>query len=830
MARLNECAIARGAARPPVSSSARWMPLLMSCAGLLVMVAPALGQNQQYIYISSPTPQTISGFVVDTVKVPGSLALVSGSPFPESLDPEQMAIHPSGKFLFIVNSSSGTSKAVSVFRIDPSTGALTENPHSPFSAGGGVTPQVIVSEPTGRYLYVGNFEPANSSTPPTSGLLNSYLIDQATGDLTPTVAAPNECGPVCSTMPVNPVGLVADPTGKRIYAYGGNNSAQLTGAAILEYTIDSATGNVVPTSGGGTGTFPRCLAMDPKGRFLFSGRGQLGGFIDTNPIPSVGGSLQPPVSSLSLGTGNFPDSLAVDNGGNFLYAVINENGNGNLQGYTIDQTTGALALIQGPPFGVAGTTAESLVADPIGPFLYALGAGVEAFQIGSTGGLKPVSGSPFFSNLVGVAIVMTGATPVQPVSGPVAELTPATLDFGDVTVNTPNGPRPVLLTNVGNQGLAIGTNQILISGTNSSEFTQQNKCPPVLGVALSCTINVTFKPTTTGLQQATLFVNDNAPDTPQKTALSGNGVPPEPAVLLMPGSETFPGTAVGDSSLPKNITLTNSGQATLTFSGAGISLMGTNPGDFMQSNNCGASVAAVASCTITVTFKPTATGTRTATLNIPDNALDSPQQLSLSGSGDAPFAVSAGSGGSTTQTVNAGQTAQYNLQIMPSAGFSGAVTLGCSGAPTAAVCTVSTAPLQVGGGVPTPFTVSVTTTARGSAQLPGIGTNREPQNAPRFLPPQLFPLFVLAALLLLIRGTRANLAGSRRLAYSRAALAAAVLGIIFVSGCGGGSAMSPPPPPPPPPPVGTPAGSYTLMLTATSGSTTQILDLSLKVN
>jgi len=79
---------------------------------------------------------------------------------------------------------------------------------------------------------------------------------------------------------------------------------------------------------------------------------------------------------------------------------------------------------------------------------------------------------------------------------------------------------------------------------------------------------------------------------------------------------------------------------------------------------------------------------------------------------------------------------------------------------------------------------------------------------------------------------RANLAGLRRLVYSRAALAAALLGIIFVSGCGGGgSAMTtPPPPPPPPPPVGTPAGSYTLMLTATSGSTTQVLDLNLKVN
>jgi len=825
MARLNEPAVAKDAARPLVSSSAHWMPVLLACAALLVMVAPVLGQTQQYIYISSPTPggtaakQTISGFVVDTVKVPGSLALVTGSPFLESLDPEQMAIHPSGKFLFVLNPTSGTHESVSVFQIDPSTGALTKNSNSPFSAGGGVKPQVVIADPTGRYLYVGNFQSATTNT---TGILNSYLIDQATGDLTPTTSS-------STPMPVNPVGLVADPTGKRIYAYGGNNpAAGLTGAAVQEYIIDSTTGNPVPSGGGGIGQIPRCLAMDPKGRFLFSGRGQLGGFIDTNPIPSVGGSLQPPVSSLSLGTDNFPSSLTVDNGGNFLYAVIK----GSLQGYTIDQTTGALALMQGLPFGVARTTAESLVADPIGPFLYALGAGVEAFQIGSTGGLTPVSGSPFFSNLVGVAIAMTGATPVQPVSGPVAELTPATLDFGDVTVNTPNGPRPVLLTNVGNQGLAIGTNEILISGTNSSEFTQQNNCPPVLGVALSCPINITFKPITTGLQQATLFVNDNAPDTPQKTALSGNGVPPEPAVLLMPASETFPDTAVGDSSLPKNITLTNSGQATLTFSGAGISLMGTNPSDFTQSNNCGASVAAAASCTITVTFKPTATGTHTATLNIPDNALDSPQQLSLSGNGDAPFAVSAGSGGSTTQTVNAGQTAQYNLQIMPSAGFSGAVTLGCSGAPAAAVCTVSTSPLQVGGGVPAPFTVSVTTTARGSAQLPGIGTNRGPQNAPRFRPPQLLLLFVLAALLLLIRGMRANLAGLRRLVYSRAALAAALLGIIFVSGCGGGgSAMTtPPPPPPPPPPVGTPAGSYTLMLTATSGSTTQVLDLNLKVN
>src|SRR5712692_8793008 len=152
MARLNEPAVAKDAARPPVSSSARWTPLLVACAALLVMVAPVLGQTQQYIYISSPTPggtaaqQMISGFVVDTVKVPGSLALVSGSPFLENLDPEQMAIHPSGKFLFVLNPTSGTNGNISVFQINPSTGALTKNTNSPFSAGGGVTPQVVIAD------------------------------------------------------------------------------------------------------------------------------------------------------------------------------------------------------------------------------------------------------------------------------------------------------------------------------------------------------------------------------------------------------------------------------------------------------------------------------------------------------------------------------------------------------------------------------------------------------------------------------------------------------------------------------------------------------------
>jgi len=72
---------------------------------------------------------------------------------------------------------------------------------------------------------------------------------------------------------------------------------------------------------------------------------------------------------------------------------------------------------------------------------------------------------------------------------------------------------------------------------------------------------------------------------------------------------------------------------------ASVGFTGTNPGDFGQTNNCGASVAAGGSCTINVTFTPTATGSRSATLTVTDNASNSPQTAGVSGTGAAPTAI-----------------------------------------------------------------------------------------------------------------------------------------------------------------------------------------------
>jgi hypothetical protein len=102
-------------------------------------------------------------------------------------------------------------------------------------------------------------------------------------------------------------------------------------------------------------------------------------------------------------------------------------------------------------------------------------------------------------------------------------------------------------------------------------------------------------------------------------------------VNLAPTSLNFGKMPVGTTSAPMNATLSNTGTGTLLISS--MALTGPNSADYVQTNNCGSSVAPGASCAITITFTPGATGNRTATLAITDNAPKSPQPVPLTGSG-----------------------------------------------------------------------------------------------------------------------------------------------------------------------------------------------------
>ena len=122
-----------------------------------------------------------------------------------------------------------------------------------------------------------------------------------------------------------------------------------------------------------------------------------------------------------------------------------------------------------------------------------------------------------------------------------------------------------------------------------------------------------------------LSINDNAADSPQTVALSGTG---EIQAAITPASTSYARLAVGTSSAAKVFTLANHMNVPLT----GISISTT--GDFsVSTNTCGTSVAAMKSCTISVVFTPTQTGTRTGMLSVSDSATNSPQTANLKGTG-----------------------------------------------------------------------------------------------------------------------------------------------------------------------------------------------------
>ncbi len=212
---------------------------------------------------------------------------------------------------------------------------------------------------------------------------------------------------------------------------------------------------------------------------------------------------------------------------------------------------------------------------------------------------------------------------------PVVSLTPTSLTFVSQTVGTTSASQSITLSNTGSAVLAIDS--ITITGTDASEFNQTNGCSASLAADSSCTINVTFAPTTAGNATASVSFTDDAAGSPQTVPLTGVGA--EPVVSLSPTSLTFASQTIGTTSTSQQITLSNTGNAVLAIDS--IAITGTNAGEFNLTNGCSASLAADSSCGITVTFTPTAAGNATGSVTVTDNAAGSPQTVSLTGVGAA---------------------------------------------------------------------------------------------------------------------------------------------------------------------------------------------------
>jgi FtsP/CotA-like multicopper oxidase with cupredoxin domain len=244
-----------------------------------------------------------------------------------------------------------------------------------------------------------------------------------------------------------------------------------------------------------------------------------------------------------------------------------------------------------------------------------------------------VSTSDLGTPQASVALTGTGTAPAL-------SATPTTLTFSSA-LNTASAPQVVTVSNLGTSPLTITS--INLGGTNTGQFTQTNNCrfgTPIAAGA-SCTVNVTFRPTSANptTMSQTLNINAAAPAVSQSIPLTGNVV--VPTFTVSPATVAFPNQAINTTSAAQTVTVTNTGTVPLPITN--VNITGANARRFAQTNTCGAggfrpfpnNLAVGASCTVNVTFQPTTATANTASLNISvgGGAAPAQTQVSLTGTG-----------------------------------------------------------------------------------------------------------------------------------------------------------------------------------------------------
>ena len=280
----------------------------------------------------------------------------------------------------------------------------------------------------------------------------------------------------------------------------------------------------------------------------------------------------------------------------------------------------------GSPSGtvtVAASTGESCTGTLSGS---AGSCSLTFVTVGSRTLTASYSGDANFSSSVSAGVT-------QSVIGPLASLSSAKVNFGNVYLWLP-AVRTVTLTNAGNAAMSVGNVQVT-AGSDSDDFIPLSLCPSTLAAGKSCQIIVTFTADNDNYSPTgVLSVADNTYNSPQTVGLSATVI--NPKASLSAYSLSFGNQKAGTPSAAKTVTLTNTGTtplvlSTLTVSGH-FALVPAPPPAITCVN--GGTLQPAASCTIAVTFTPLATGPQSGKVVITDNALVSPQIISLSGTGD----------------------------------------------------------------------------------------------------------------------------------------------------------------------------------------------------
>jgi 6-phosphogluconolactonase len=323
-----------------------------------------------FLYASNLATKTISAFVVDPAS--GVLTPVSGSPFLAPTGDTSIAVRRDFKFLYAADFGLNQISAFSV-NVD---GSLSPLLGTPFPAGNG--PVSVVTHPTADFLYVSNQG---------SGEVMTFIIDP---ELTNSSSVAIGNAPLFGAMTSD---------GTRFY----QTASAL--AQIAGFSVSANDGSLTPVTGSpfSTGFFPRTIAIDPAGKFLYATISS--SFMGTSTsvyaytIDAASGGLTA-IPGSPFAAGENPASAAVDVSGRFLFVANNANtANGNsVSAFSIAPDTGVLTVVPGSPFA-ASPFPLFVATDPSGQYVYVgldNSPGIAAFVMNqSTGALTPVAGSPF---------------------------------------------------------------------------------------------------------------------------------------------------------------------------------------------------------------------------------------------------------------------------------------------------------------------------------------------------------------------------------------------------------------------------------------------------
>jgi hypothetical protein len=333
-----------------------------------------------------------------------------------------------------------------------------------------------------------------------------------------------------------------------------------------------------------------------------------------------------------------PATTTSDSGSTFTVAVSNTAGTATSAAATLTVNPAQVVpTITTPPASqtvTAGQTATfTVVAAGTAPMVYQWRknavniAGATSASYTTPATTTSDSGSTFavvVTNSAGTVTSGAATLTVNPASVPAIQVSSASLNFGNDVVGT-NSTQPLIITNTGTATLTISQ----VNKTGSAFSVSGYTLPLNVNAGKQTTITIAFLPTSVGAAIGNISIVSNAPTSPTSVGLSGTGTAATLTLGISPPSLSFGNVTTSTSSAPQNVTITNTGNANVTFSQ--ITLNGSAYA--MTGGSAPVTISPSQNLVLTIRFSPTVTGSISGSISMASNASGSPATVSLSGTG-----------------------------------------------------------------------------------------------------------------------------------------------------------------------------------------------------